>query len=98
MKKSSQIFIDPCCNVLNINENVPKYVIDNYIHNFNLKCDSKYKNNVFYKLQNKIRNYEKLTDSDLLYLYSLDEDAKMKLIQISNQVILNLINLYVTES
>jgi hypothetical protein len=84
---SSQVFIDPSCNLLELDDNIPKEVIEYFIKNQTLNQQDKYKNRIFYKMQDKIRNMKPLDDSDFLRLYTFDEDEKILLLQIANNTI-----------
>jgi hypothetical protein len=86
-KSSSQVFIDTSCNILELDEKIPKEVIDHYVKNNALKEQDKYKNRIFYKMQDKIRNMKPLDDADFLRLYTFDEDEKILLLQIANNTI-----------
>ena len=87
IKKSSQIFIDPSCNILEIDEIVPKDVIQHYMKQLSIKEQAKYKNHLFYKMQDKIRNMRPLDDTDILRLYTFEEDEKIILLQLASKSI-----------
>ena len=90
-KSSSQIFIDPSCNLLETEEIVPREVIEHYMKNITEKQQQKYKKLSFYKMQDKIRNMRPLEDDDILRLYTFEEDEKILLLQIASKVIQSLI-------
>lgn len=86
-KSSSQVFIDPSCNVLEMDEIVPKEVIEHYMKNITEKEKEKYKKLSFYRIQNKIRNFIILTDEDFYQMNNYNKDELILLLQISNSSI-----------
>ena len=90
-KSSSQVFVDPSCNLLELEEIVPKEVIEHYMNNMSEKEQNKYKKRSFYKIQDKLRNLRPLDDQDILYLYRFNEDEKILLLQIASKAIMCLI-------
>ena len=91
-KSSSQIFIDPSCDVLETDEIVPREVIEHYMKNINKKEQEKYKKLSFYRIQNKIRNFIQLTDEDFFQMNNYDNDELIILLQIANITISALLN------
>jgi len=90
-QKSSQVFIDPSCNLLETDEIVPKEVIEHYMANMSLKDQKKYKKLDFYRIQNKFRNFIPLTDEDIFQLNHFDHDEKDILLKIANKAIASLV-------
>jgi predicted transcriptional regulator len=84
---SSQVFIDNSSNLFEKDDNIPKEVIEYFIKNQTLNQQDKYKNRIFYKMQDKIRNLKVLDDDDFLRLYTFDEDEIIVLLKVSNEVI-----------
>ena len=91
-QKSSQVFTDNSYNVLEIDEIVPKEVIEHYMKNMSIKEQKKYKKLDFYRIQNKIRNFIPLSQEEIYIIKDFDEDEKMILINIANQAISTLID------
>ena len=91
-QKSSQVFTDNSYNVLEIEEIVPKEVIEHYMKNISIKEQKKYKKLDFYRIQNKIRNFIPLSQEEIYIIKDFDEDEKMILINIANQAISTLID------
>jgi len=91
-KSSSQVFIDPSCNVLETEEIVPREVIEHYMKNISEKEQQKYKKLSFYRIQNKIRNYIPLTDEDFFQINAYHKDEIIILLQIANYSISTLIH------
>lgn len=88
---SSQVFIDPSCNLLELHEIVPKEVIEHYMKNITEKEQQKYKKKSFYKIQDKIRNLRPLTDDDFFQTNDFTKDEVILLLQIANSSISTLI-------
>ena len=86
-QKSSQVFTDPSCNVLEIDEIVPKEVVEHYMKHLSEKEQKKYKKLDFYHIQNKFRNFIPLSNEDITRISSYDDDEKMILLTIANQAI-----------
>jgi hypothetical protein len=86
-QKSSQAFTDPSYNYLELDEIVPKEVIEHYMKHLSDKEQKKYRKLDFYHIQNKLRNFIPLSDEDITHISSYDDDAKMILLKIANQAI-----------
>lgn len=91
-KSSSQVFIDPSCNLLEVDEIVPKEVIEHYMKNMTEKEKKKYENLYFYRIQNKIRNLTPLTDEDFFQMNNFDKESIIILLKIANSSIIALID------
>jgi hypothetical protein len=65
-------------------EIVPYERIENYKNFFLKKDNEKYKRMIFRDIEHKIRNFVKLTPNEMDRIRVLDEEDKIKLIQILN--------------